>query len=163
MATQTHSGVLPGYETTFITKSEMSDDALKALKDRLAAVVTQFNGELVLSEDWGKRKLAYPIAKEVRGHYTYFVYTGKGDVVHELERNLRLNDQVLRFLSVNLEKEFSAEGFTKARADQQAAAKKREEEREARREERAGYSDRRYRQDSVERTAEPAAAAEEEV
>ncbi len=163
MATQTHSGVLPGYETTFITKSEMSDDALKALKDRLTAVFGQFSGELVLSEDWGKRKLAYPIAKEVRGHYTYFVYTGKGDVVHELERNLRLNDQVLRFLSVNLDKEFNAENFKKSRSDQQAAAKKREEEREARREERAGYSDRRYRQDSVERTIEPATAADEEV
>jgi small subunit ribosomal protein S6 len=163
MATQTHSGILPGYETTFITKSEMSDDALKALKDRLTAVVAQFNGELVINEDWGKRKLAYPISKETRGQYTYFVYTGKGDVVHEMERNLRLNDQVLRFLSVNLEKEFSAEAFKKSRADQQAAAKKREEEREARREERAGYSDRRYRQDSVERTIEPVAAAEEEV
>ena len=163
MATQTHSGLLPGYETTFITQCEMTDDALKALKDRLTAVVSQYNGELVLSEDWGKRKLAYPISKEVRGHYTYFVYTGKGDVVHEMERNLRLNDQVLRFLSVTLGKEFNAEGFKKSRADQQAAAKKREEEREARREERAGYSDRRYRQDSVERGTDAGITAEEEI
>lgn len=159
MATQTHSGILPGYETTFITKSEMSDEALQALQTRLTGVISQYGGELVLSEDWGKRKLAYPIAKEARGQYTYFVYTGKGDVVHEMERNLRLNDQVLRFLSVNLDKEFNAEGFKKSRADQQAAAKKREEEREARREERAGYSDRRYRQDSVERASEQAPAA----
>ena len=151
MATQGHSGAVSGYETTFITRSEMSDEALQSLKDRLASVLGQFSGELVLSEDWGKRKLAYPISKEVRGHYTYMVYTGKGDVVHEVERNLRLNDQVLRFLSVNLEKEFNSDGFKKSRADQQAAAKRREEEREARREERAGYSDRRYRQDSIDR------------
>jgi len=136
MATQTQAGLLPGYETTFITRAELSDEGLKTLQDRLNGVVGQFGGQLVLSEDWGKRKLAYPIAKETRGHYTYFVYTGKGDVVHEIERNLRLNDQVLRFLSVNLEKEFNTEGFKKARADQQAAAKRREEEREARREER---------------------------
>jgi len=136
MATQTQAGLLPGFETTFITRSELSDESLKAITERLNGVVAQFGGELVLSEDWGKRKLAYPIAKESRGHYTYFVYTGKGDVVHEIERNLRLNDQVLRFLSVNLDKEFSAEGFKKARAEQQAAAKRREEEREARREER---------------------------
>jgi len=136
MATQTQSGILPGYETTYITRSELSDEGLKAIQERLNGVVAQFGGELVLQEDWGKRKLAYPISKETRGHYTYFVYTGKGDVVHEIERNLRLNDQVFRFLSVNLEKEFHIDGFKKARADQQAAAKRREEEREARREER---------------------------
>ncbi len=163
MATHENTGVLPGYETTFITKPEMTDDALKALQQKLIGVVGQFGGEMVLNEDWGKRKLAYPISKEVRGQYTYFVYTGKGDVVHEMERTLRLNDQVLRFLSVNLEKEFNAEDFQKARAAQQAAAKKREEEREARREERAGYSDRRYRQDSVERSSEaPVALGSEE-
>lgn len=154
MANQGTPGTIPGYETTFITRSEMSDEALKTLRDRLASVLGQFSGELVLSEDWGKRKLAYPISKEVRGHYTYMVYTGKGDVVHEVERNLRLNDQVLRFLSVNLEKEFNSEGFKKSRADQQAAAKRREEEREARREERAGYSDRKYRQDSADRASD---------
>ncbi|MEN9722952.1 MAG: ribosomal protein [Pseudomonadota bacterium] len=162
MANTAVSGVIPGYETTFITKSEMSDEALQALKARLTAVLGQFGGELVLSEDWGKRKLAYPISKEVRGQYTYFVYTGKGDVVHEMERNLRLNDQVLRFLSVNLDKEFDAESFKKARAEQQAAAKRREDEREARREERAGYSDRRYRQDSVERSGDMGAASLDE-
>ncbi len=135
MANQ-NQGLIPGYETTFITRAELSDEGLKALQERLNGVVAQYGGELVMSEDWGKRKLAYPIAKETRGHYTYFVYTGKGDIVHEIERNLRLNDQVLRFLSVNLSKEFEIESFKKARADQQAAAKKREEEREARREER---------------------------
>ncbi|MFN7684033.1 MAG: 30S ribosomal protein S6 [Oligoflexia bacterium] len=132
----TTPGLLPGFETTFITRSELSDEGLKAIQERLNGVVAQFGGELIHQEDWGKRKLAYPIAKESRGHYTYFVYTGKGDVVHEIERNLRLNDQVLRFLSVNLEKEFNGEAFKKARVEQQAAAKRREEEREARREER---------------------------
>ncbi len=132
----TASAVLSGYETTFITRSELSDESLKALQDRLAQVISTFQGEVVLTEDWGKRKLAYPITKENRGHYTYLVYTGKGDIVHEVERNLRLNDQVLRFLSVNLEKEFDAPQFRKERSDFHAAAKRREEEREARREER---------------------------
>lgn len=127
---------IAGYETTYITRSELSDEALKALQDKLAGVVSSFGGEVVLTEDWGRRKLAYPIQKEVRGHYTYLVYTGKGDVVHEIERNLRLQDHVLRFLSVNLDKEFDGDVFRKKRAELQAAAKRREEEREARREER---------------------------
>jgi small subunit ribosomal protein S6 len=129
-------GKLPGYETTFITRSELSDEGLKALQDRVNAIVGEYGGEVVLTEDWGKRKLAYPITKETRGQYSYVVFTGKGTVVHEIERNLRLHDHVLRFLTVNLDKEFDGEVFRKRRADLQAAAKRREEEREARREER---------------------------
>jgi small subunit ribosomal protein S6 len=125
-----------GYETTVITRAEMSDEGLKALQERLVGVFASFKGELVLTEDWGKRKLAYPITKETRGHYTYLVYTGKGDVVHEVERTLRLQDHVLRFLTVNLGTEFEPDTFRKQRADVHAAAKRREEEREARREER---------------------------
>jgi small subunit ribosomal protein S6 len=142
-----HAGAapLPGYETTFITRSELSDEALKAIQDRLVQVVGEYKGTVVMNEDWGKRKLAYPIQKETRGHYTYLVYTGTGDIVHEMERNLRLHEHVLRFLTVNLEKEFDADIFAKRRAELHAAAKRREEEREARREERMaerrGYDD----------------------
>jgi small subunit ribosomal protein S6 len=137
MATTAAHQQIPGYETTMITRSEMSEEGLKALQERLQSVIQSFGGEVVLTEDWGRRKLAYPIHKETRGHYTYIVYSGKGDVVHEIERNLRLHDHVLRFLSVNLGSEFDAEAFRKRRAEIHAAAKRREEEREARREERA--------------------------
>ncbi len=130
------SSLLAGYETTFITRPEISDENLKALQDRLLQIVSTFQGECVLSEDWGKKKMAYPIRKEIRGQYTYLVYTGKGSVVHEIERNLRLHDHVLRFLTVNLGQEFEAEKFRKHRSDIHAAAKRREDEREARREER---------------------------
>jgi small subunit ribosomal protein S6 len=135
MANET--AILAGYETTFITRSELSDEALKAIQEKLKGVVTNFSGDLILNEDWGKKKLAYPIQKESRGHYSYMVYTGKGDVVHEIERNLRLQDHVLRFLTVNLEKEFDADKFKARRTAIHEAAKRREAEREARREERA--------------------------
>lgn len=149
-------GALPGYETTFVTRSDASDETIKGLQDKVAGVVAQYGGQVVLNEDWGRRKLAYSIRNESRGHYSYIAYTGKGDIVHEVERNLRLSEPVLRFLTVNLEKEFDAEAFKKRRTELQAAAKKREEEREARREERmaerrgyggghgGGYGDDRY-------------------
>jgi small subunit ribosomal protein S6 len=160
------SGALPGYETTFITRSELSDEGIKALQDRLSQIVGTFQGEVVLTEDWGKRKMAYPIHKESRGHYTYLVYTGKGDVVHEMERNLRLHDHVLRFLTVNLGHEFDAGKFQKQRSDIHAAAKRREEEREARREERnaerRGYDDRRHEMDEVEDMSAALGESEEE-
>src|ERR1700746_1460667 len=126
MATEQKLG---GYETTFIARSELSDDALKAIQDKLKGVFGQYKGDLVLHEDWGKRKLAYPIQKESRGHYTYMVYTGTGDVVHEVERNLRLQDHVLRFLTVNLEQEFDAEKFKTQRAAYHEAPNGREADR----------------------------------
>ncbi|OFZ78499.1 MAG: 30S ribosomal protein S6 [Bdellovibrionales bacterium RIFOXYD1_FULL_53_11] len=135
-------GLLPGYETTFITKPELSDDGLKAVNDRIISIVQSFGGDIVLAEDWGKRKLAYRISKETRGHYTYVVYTGKPGVVTEIERNLRIHEHVIRFLTVNLDVEFEAEEFKKRRADIRAAAKRREAEREARREERERERDR---------------------
>lgn len=136
MATQATAGKLAGYETTFITRPEMNEDQLKALQDRLNSVVSQYKGELVLQEDWGTKKLAYKIEKETRGRYSYMVYTGEGNIVAEIERNLRMNDFVMRFLSVNLAKEFEKDAFMKRREEIKAQAKKREEEREARREER---------------------------
>lgn len=128
--------VLPGYETTYLTRGELSDEGFKQIQDRLNAVVAEFGGQMVLTEDWGSKKLAYPIQKESRARYTYLVYTGKGDIVHEVERNLRLQEHVLRFLTVNLSKEFDGDAFQKRRVELMAAAKRREEEREARREER---------------------------
>ena len=140
---------LPGYETTFITRSDLSDDGLKTLNERVKAIVANYGGEIVMNEDWGKKKMAYPIEKESRGHYTYVVYTGKGEVVHEIERNLRIHDHIMRFLTVNLEKEFDAGKFTKRREEMKEAAKKRDAEREARREER--FAERRGGDDRGER------------
>ncbi len=151
-----------GYETTFITRSELTDEGLKTLQDRLTGIVSSFEGELVLTEDWGKRKLAYPIHKETRGHYTYLVYSGKGNIVHEIERNLRLHDHVLRFLTVNLAGEFDADAFRKQRAEVHAATKRREEEREARREERNAERRSHHHEESDESAGDFSAGAEQE-
>jgi small subunit ribosomal protein S6 len=105
--------LLPGYETTFITRVDQSDDAFKALKDRLFAIIKDFGGEVVYQEDWGKRKFAFPMQKEVRGQYTHVVFTGSTGVVAELERNLRLNESTLRFMTVVLSKEFNKDEYMK--------------------------------------------------
>jgi len=154
------SGKIPGYETTIITRGELAEESLKALHERIGSVVKNFGGEVVLNEDWGSRKLAYSIQKETRGRYSYFVFTGKGEVIAEIERNLRINEHVLRFLSVNLEKEFDAPAFVKRRGELQAAAKKREEEREARREERSAER-RSWGEDRRPRHSAQSAAAED--
>ena len=125
-----------GYETTFITRAEMTDEQLKALQDKVKDVITSFQGEVVAFEDWGTKKLAYKIEKESRGRFSHFVFTALGNAVAEIERNLRLNDFVMRFLSVNVAKEFNADEYAARKELIKLQAKKREEEREARREER---------------------------
>jgi small subunit ribosomal protein S6 len=125
--------LIAGYETTFITRAEMTDDGLKTLRERLVSLIGTFDGELVEHEDWGKRRLAYPINKETRGHYTHLVYTGKAGVVSEVERTLRIQDHVMRYLTVQIESEFEKEEWQK----QRALAKGRKEQAEE-----AAYEDR---------------------
>lgn len=136
MSAATTTPIVSGYETVFITRAEMTEQQFKDLNEKIEGAVKQFNGEIVLNEDWGTKRFAYKIEKDLSGKYTYVVYTGKGNIVAEVERNLRLNDHVLRFLSVNIAPEFNREAFDKHREEMKAQAKKREEEREARREER---------------------------
>jgi small subunit ribosomal protein S6 len=125
-----------GYELTFITRSEMSDASLLSLKEKISSIVTSFQGEVVLTEDWGKRKFAYPIQKQLRGHYTYLVFSAPGVAVTELERNLKLSEDVVRFLTIQLDAPFVSSEFKQSRQTYHAAVKRREEEREARRESR---------------------------
>lgn len=101
------------YETTFVTRVDLTDEALGKIKEKMASVVKDFDGEIFHSEDWGKRKLAYRINKESRGHYTYMAYTGNPGVVAELERTLRLQESVVRFLTVNLGEKFDKDEFQK--------------------------------------------------
>ena len=103
----------PGYETVIVTRVDMTDDALKTLKEKINGIIGAYKGEVIYQEDWGKRKLAYPIEKETRAQYSYLVYTGTSDVVAEVERNLRLNEFVVRFMTVVLAKEFDKELYSK--------------------------------------------------
>ncbi len=119
------AGLLSGYETTFITRIDMTEDALKALKDKIEGVIKASGAELVYQEDWGKRRLAYPIQKETRGQYTHYVYTGEKGLVAEIERNLRLQEPVLRFLTIQIGKEFDKEKYMAATVN--GTALKREE------------------------------------
>lgn len=90
------------YETIYILRSDVDPDTAEKLSGRLNDVMTREAGRLVKVENWGRRRLAYDIAKHKRGVYTYVKYLGGGKLVAELERNLRLADSVLRFQTVLL-------------------------------------------------------------
>jgi small subunit ribosomal protein S6 len=96
---------MPSYETTVIAKANTSEDQVQALKQKVEGIIQAHDGQLGNFEDWGTRRLSFDIQKESRGRYLYFGFTGNSDTVAELERNFRINENLVRFLSVNLSEE----------------------------------------------------------
>lgn len=90
------------YETIYILQPDLSEDDNKIVADKVQDVIATYKGELHRLEDWGIRKLAYPISKCARGRYLYLRFDGGRELVAELERRLRLDEKVLRFQSVNI-------------------------------------------------------------
>jgi small subunit ribosomal protein S6 len=93
------------YETIVIVQPDLGEEDLKGISAKIQDVIATMNGEFKRLEDWGLRKLAYPINKCVRGRYYYLRFDGGAALIAELERRLRLDDKVIRYQSVRLEKE----------------------------------------------------------
>ena len=90
------------YETIFILQPELSEDEIKSVTAKAQDVIASYNGECLRMDDWGIRKLAYPIKKSARGRYYYLRFDGESALIAELERRLRLDEKVLRYQSVNI-------------------------------------------------------------
>lgn len=102
-----------GYETTLVFKGEVNDDLQRSFLEKVKGIVSSHGGTVVLAEDWGRRKFAYPIQKETRGAYHYLVYSGDNKVVAEIERNMRINEGIMRFLTVKLDTDFDPATYKK--------------------------------------------------
>lgn len=99
------------YETIYILRPDVDADTADKVQGRVAEVVGRDNGKLVKVEAWGRRKLAYPVAKQKKGVYVYVKYVGRGGLVQEIERNLKLQDAVLKFQTVQTQGEVDVEGI----------------------------------------------------
>jgi len=93
------------YETIIIVQPDLGDEETKALTTKVQEVISSMKGDFKRLEDWGARKLAYPINKFSRGRYYFLRFDGDAPLIAELERRLRLDDKVLRYQSVKIEKE----------------------------------------------------------
>jgi small subunit ribosomal protein S6 len=96
------------YETIYIVQPDLGEDDIKALSEKVMGVISGMKGNCLRLEDWGTRKLAYPIKKQTRGRYFYLNSEGDSALIAELERRLRLDDKVIRYQSVKLDKENQA-------------------------------------------------------
>jgi small subunit ribosomal protein S6 len=91
------------YETIFIAHPDLVEDEVKGLIEKMREVIENLNGELIKVEEWGRRKLAYKLKKLTKGYYILIRFLGNGQVLAEIERNLRLLDSVLKYQSVRLD------------------------------------------------------------
>jgi len=87
------------YETGILFDPELPEDARKEFLAKISGIVASFKGEVLKTDDWGNRKLAYPIKKRSNAFYTFLLYTGDRGVVEEVERNIKIFEGVLRHLT----------------------------------------------------------------
>ena len=91
------------YETIIIIDPDLSEEQRSPFFDRLEELITGNNGLWIQNDQWGSKKLAYEIKKKPRGYYTRLDYCGTGALVDEMERVLRIDDRVLKYMTVLLE------------------------------------------------------------
>ncbi len=97
------------YETIIILDPDISAEERTPVFDRISDTIAQGNGFLVMLDDWGNRKLAYEIKKKVRGHYTRFDFCGTGAIVDEIERFCRIDDRMMKYLTVMIDENADVE------------------------------------------------------
>ena len=94
---------MPLYEHIFIARQDISPAQVEGLTETLAKVITDHGGKIEKSEYWGLRSLQYKIKKNRKGHYSLFNITATGDAIAELERQEKINDDVLRAMTIKVE------------------------------------------------------------
>jgi small subunit ribosomal protein S6 len=88
------------YETLFVVKPTLTAEEIEGQIARVKEIIAEEGGELKATDDMGMRRLAYPIEKQERGYYSVVYYTAPSSLVGELERQLRYNEEILRFMTV---------------------------------------------------------------
>ena len=92
------------YEIMFIVKTTMEDDKIKAASETVKSLISG-NSKVIEFKDLGKKKLAYPIKKEIGGNYFLMTVEASHDVIAEFDRKIRINEDILRHLIIRLDEE----------------------------------------------------------
>ncbi len=93
------------YEVMYIAAPETADEDVTKLNESLQQIIENGGGSIVKTDVMGRRKLAYPINKKTEGFYTLFEIEGSGQEIAELERRMRINDAIIRYLTVRVDEE----------------------------------------------------------
>jgi len=110
------------YETTIIIHPDTAGDVYTEVVDKFRGILNELGANILAVEEWGARKLAYIIRKQERGTYVLFAYEGNPDGIRELERRLRLDDKIIKFMTVQLEGNYEPSSFAGKGEESETAA-----------------------------------------
>ncbi|HEX9757652.1 MAG TPA: 30S ribosomal protein S6 [Nitrospiria bacterium] len=91
------------YESIFVCRQSLTEDANTQLIEKFKKIIEKNGGEILKTEQWGKRRLAYEVKKEKKGIYNLIQLKGDGPLISDLERNYMLDDSVIKYMTVRLE------------------------------------------------------------
>ena len=91
------------FETLLLFSPELGTDGREAILNNLVGIIEREGGKIIEMDQWGMKDLAYPVRKLMRGFYVRLVYAAPNQLIAELERNIRLNDNIFKFLTVKLD------------------------------------------------------------
>lgn len=101
------------YETLFVIKPTLTEEEITTQIAKITAILAKEGAELLAINDMGMRKLAYKVDKHARGYYSVLFFKAKGSTIHELERNLKINEDVIKFLTIKYTKNSEIAQFNK--------------------------------------------------
>jgi small subunit ribosomal protein S6 len=111
---------LQRYEVVAIVLADLNEDEVTALIERIQTIITDRKGVVAKIDKWGKKHLAYEIKKQKDGYYFLIDFAGDGSIVTEIERNYKIDDRVLKFITVKKEGATTAEGIEQEAAEAEA-------------------------------------------
>ena len=94
---------MPNYESVFIARQDISAAQVDGLTEAFEKVITDAGGSVAKRENWGLRTMAYKIKKNRKGHYVLLNFDAPAPALHEMERQMRINEDVLRYMTVRIE------------------------------------------------------------
>jgi small subunit ribosomal protein S6 len=107
---------MPNYETVFIVKPELPDDKCGALLEKVKGIISSCDGNIILTDNWGRRRLAYQIGKNKEGNYFLLQFSAKPLVCSEIEKYFRTSDDVIRHIMIKNVKTFKKKSEKKEAA-----------------------------------------------
>ena len=110
------------YEQICILRPSLSEEEITRIIDNTTQLIQEDDGSVIFLNKWGMRKLAYPIKKESQGYYVLCDFAGSPAVVAEIERKFRIDDAVLKYLTVKISDAISADEVETARSEAEARA-----------------------------------------
>ena len=99
---ETAKRIVREYETTYLMKPDIPDETVDEIKERLRAIVSREGGKVIRFTNQGRRRTAFPVAKNVKALYMHCLYIGQPGLVREFERYLKMIDEVTKFQSIRL-------------------------------------------------------------